>query len=474
MSLPLPRPEAGQTLIATVMGEVRRRIASRAIAPGGRVPSIRAQAETLGVSKSTVVEAYERLAAEGLIEGRPGAGFFVARRATGFSLADDHPRADRAIDPLWVMRQSLDADDETPMPGCGWLPADWMPQAAIGRALRAVARDAGASLTDYDAPLGFRPLREHLARRLDASGVGASPEQIVLTDSGTQAIDMICRLLIEPGDVVLLDDPCYFNFQAILRAHRARVVSVPYTPTGPDLARFAETVATEKPRLYLTNSALHNPTGATLAAATAHRILKIAETHDVAIVEDDIFADFENEPSPRLAAFDGLDRVIHIGSFSKTLSASMRCGFIAARRDWLEGVVDLKLAANFGNSALAARALHRVLVDGGYRRHMESVRTKLARAMSDAGRKLDALGLRAWSEPRGGMFLWRELPDGLNSAEVAKRALDGGVVLAPGDVFSPSRNAARFMRFNAAQCASPRVFDAINQAMRDARRNDVS
>ena len=98
MSLPLPRPEAGQTLIATVMGEVRRRIASRAIAPGGRVPSIRAQAETLGVSKSTVVEAYERLAAEGLIEGRPGAGFFVARRATGFSLADDHPRADRAIE----------------------------------------------------------------------------------------------------------------------------------------------------------------------------------------------------------------------------------------------------------------------------------------------------------------------------------------------------------------------------------------
>src|SRR5690606_3707414 len=107
-------------------------------------------------------------------------------------------------------------------------------------------------------------------------GMEASPDQIMLTDSGTQAIDLLCRFLLEPGDTVLVDDPCYFNFHALLRAHRARIVSVPYTPTGPDVDAFASTVEEHRPRLYITNSGIHNPTGATLSPVTAHRVLKIA------------------------------------------------------------------------------------------------------------------------------------------------------------------------------------------------------
>src|SRR4029079_18040120 len=122
---------------------------------------------------------------------------------------------------------------------------------------------------------------------------------------------------LNPGDSVLVDDPCYFNFQALLRAHRAKIVSVPYTPTGPDLARFTEQVAVHRPRLYVTNAALHNPTGATLSAQATHRILTTAAAHDLTIVEDEIFAHFEPEPSARIAALDGLSRVIRIGSFSK-------------------------------------------------------------------------------------------------------------------------------------------------------------
>jgi DNA-binding transcriptional MocR family regulator len=133
----------------------------------------------------------------------------------------------------------------------------------------------------------------------------------------------VCRFLLQPGDTVLLDDPCFFNFVALLRAHRVRVVSAPMTPQGPDLAAFAEVVAREKPRLYITNSAVHNPTGATLSATHVHRVLKIAAEADMVIVEDDIFADFETEPSPRYATFDGLERVIRIGSLSKTASTAI-------------------------------------------------------------------------------------------------------------------------------------------------------
>jgi DNA-binding transcriptional MocR family regulator len=258
------------------------------------------------------------------------------------AIAEVGPRRDQAVDPFWVSRQSLDADPTVIKPGCGWLPAEWMPQAALRRALRTLARDENAVLADYGSTRGSPLLRRLLLGRFADEGIEASLEQVLLTGSGTQAIDLICRFLLRPGDAVLVDDPCYFNFQALLRAHQAKIVGVPYTPSGPDMKAFEAALIAERPHLYITNSALHNPTGATLSPQTAHRLLSAAAAHDLTIVEDDIFADFEPEPSPRLAVLDGLNRVIRIGSFSKTLSASIRCGYIAARADWIEGLAELR------------------------------------------------------------------------------------------------------------------------------------
>ncbi|MCP3705778.1 PLP-dependent aminotransferase family protein [Paraburkholderia sp. CNPSo 3274] len=453
------------TRVEQVMQALRERIAARALAAGARVPSIRAMSEQLGVSNSTVVEAYERLVAEGVLVARRGAGFFAAGHAPPLALAALGPQLDREIDPLWLTRQSLQTEADALRPGCGWLPASWLPQDAVRRALRALARDPRAPLTDYASPLGLPALRQQLAWRLGQHGVEAAPGQIVLTDGGTQALDLLCRFLLEPGDTVLVDDPCYFNFQALLRAHRVRVVGVPYTPAGPDLAAFERTLAESRPRLYVTNSAVHNPTGATLAPAVAHRLLKLAEEHDLLIVEDDIFADFEIEPAPRLAAFDGLARVVTIGSFSKTMSAAARCGFIAARADWIEPLVDLKLAVSFGNGEMVAELVHRLLVDGTYRRHLDGLRAKLADAMGDTLQRLSALGLTAWTRPQAGLFVWARLPDGLDAAQIAREALAEGVVLAPGNVFSVSRSAGDFLRFNVSQCNRPKVYETLQRAM---------
>jgi aspartate/methionine/tyrosine aminotransferase len=175
----------------------------------------------------------------------------------------------------------------------------------------------------------------------------------------------------------VLDDPCYFNFQALLRAHRARIVSVPYTPNGPDLARFEQALAEHRPRLYITNAALHNPTGATLAPPVAHRLLTLAAEHGLLIVEDDIFADFESTPAPRLAAFDGLSRVVSIGSFSKTLSAAIRCGYVAARPEWIDALVDLE--ARDVVRQRADRRQRRASAAGG--RHVPAASRRPARAV---------------------------------------------------------------------------------------------
>lgn len=458
--------EDSLSLVETVMRAVRRRIAARTLAPGAKLPSIRVMATEMGVSKSTVVEAYDRLAAESVIRSRRGSGFFVAGHLPPLALAEIGPKLDRAIDPLWVSRQVLEAGEGVMMPGCGWLPDTWLASDELRRAMRSVARNVdSARLTRYDMPLGLAALRRLLARRQAEHGIEVSPDQIILTDSATQAIDLLCRFLLEPGDTVLVDDPCYFNFHALLKAHRVRVVSVPYTPSGPDVAAFGAALIEHRPRLYLTNVALHNPTGATIAPAVAHRILRLAEQHDLTIIEDEVFADLEPEPSPRLAAFDGLERVVQVGSFSKALTAAARCGYIVARQDWIEPLIDLKIAVSYGGSRLPAELTLAVMTDGSYRHHLDRLRDRLSKTMGETITKLKGLGIEPWTLPRGGMLMWCRLPEGVDAADLARRALQRDIVLAPGNAFSLSQSAARYMRFNVAQCADPRLFDTLHRLL---------
>lgn len=453
----------------SVMEAILLRLKNRSLTPGEKLPSIRRFAAAMQVSPSTVVEAYDRLAAQGLILSRPGSGYFAAGSPAPLALAEVEPKRERAMDPLWVSRQTLDPRPGMLRPGCGWLPPDWMPNQAIRRAIRAVARADDAILTDYGATRGALPLRRFLARAARQDGLELHPDQILLTSSGTQAIDLICRFLLQPGDAVLVDDPCYFNFQALLKAHRARIVSIPYTISGPDAARFEQALAEHRPRLYLTNSALHNPTGATMTPQTAHRLLTAAAAHDLTIVEDEIFAEFEPEPSVRLAALDGLARVVRIGSFSKTLSASIRCGYIAARPDWIEGLIDLQVATQFGGaSPVATGIVLGALGDGGYRKHIAALRGRLARQRKAVAAGLERLGIRPWVQPRGGFYLWCRLPEGLDAAVVTQAALAENVVLAPGNVFSPSQTAPDLMRFNVAQMDQP-CFAVLERAVKAAR-----
>lgn len=455
------------TRTEALMNAVRAKIASRAVAPGDRLPSVRRFAETMAVSPSTVVEAYDRLAAEGLIRARRGAGFYVTgNHLPPLALAEMGAPRERDVDPFWVSRQSLDGDPSVLKPGCGWLPADWMPNAALRRGLRSLARAEDAVLSDYGSAAGSLALRRLLLRRFADESIAATMDQIMLTASGTQAVDLVCRLMLRPGDSVLVDDPCYFNYQSLLRAHQVKMVGIPYTPAGPDASAFENALVGERPRLYITNSALHNPTGASLSPQTAHRLLSAASSHDLTIVEDDIFADFEPTPSPRLAILDGLNRVIRIGSFSKTLSAAVRCGYIAARADWIEGLIDLQIATSFGGpSPVATELIASVLAGGSYRKHMEATRQRLSRARKLAAARLAPLGIVPWIMPRGGFYLWCRLPDGQDSTVIARRCMEENVVLAPGNVFSVSQTAASFVRFNVAQLGGERILSALRRAM---------
>lgn len=325
-----------------------------------------------------------------------------------------------------------------------------------------MARGENIILSEYGSTRGAVRLRRLLTAQFAEGGLDVSPDQVLLTGSGTQAVDLICRLLVRRGDTVLVDDPCYFNFQALLRAHEIRIVGVPYTATGPDTEAFEQIVLQQKPRLYITNSVVHNPTGASLSPQTAFRLLSIAAASDLLIVEDDIFADFATTLAPRLAVMDGLEHVIRIGSFSKTLSASVRCGYIAARKGLIEGLIDLQVATNFGGpSPVITEVIADVLEGGIYRKHMLEIQRRLEKSRKVVARKLEALGMAPWVEPKGGFYLWCRLPDGQDSTDIALRSMADNIIHAPGNVFSVSQSASPFMRFNVTQCEEERVFHSL-------------
>ncbi|ENW07906.1 PLP-dependent aminotransferase family protein [Acinetobacter beijerinckii] len=453
------------TKIDLVMQHINQQINNRSLMPGSRLPSVRALAERLTLSVSTVVEAYERLASQGLIESKTGSGFFVAGPLAPLSMSQFTAKIDRNIDPLWISRQSLEAQPNVLKPGCGWLPDDWMPYENIRKVLRKVSKANSEILSNYSTPLGLLALRELLSRRILVRGVEANPNQILLTDSGTQAIDLICRYFLKPNDVVLVDDPCYFNFHALLKVHQVQVIAVPYTLNGPDLPAFADAIQTYNPRLYITNAGIHNPTGAVLNASTAYQVLKLVEQSNLIVIEDDIFADLELHTAPRLAAMDGLSRVIYIGSFSKTLSGSVRTGYIASKTEWIEDLADIKIATNFGGNNLSAEILHAALTDGNYRKYLDELKIRLAKAMDVTIKQLNQLSIKPWLKPQAGLFLWCELPTHLDSARIAQKCLEYDVILAPGNSFSQSKNFKNFIRFNVAQCLDPKIFEVLSLAI---------
>lgn len=464
-------PGGESPIVEQVVAGIAGLIEGRRLPAGRKLPSIRDFAATNAVSKSTVVEAFDRLVARGLIVSREKVGFFVAGPRPPLELAEQVPPAEREISPLWSLRQSLMAGSDMARPGSGHLPPSLLGEERLRRALRDIARSPQSRLTQYGEPLGFAPLRAHLQIAFAERGIHSGPGRILLTDGALNAIDLVCRLMVQPGDTVFVDDPGYYNVVANLAVHRARVVGIPYRSNGPDLDVFAAEAERCRPRLYITNAAIHNPTGATLAPGVAHRLLRLAEQYDVAIVEDDIYADFEEQPAPRLAALDQLDRVIYVGSFSKTITAAARCGWIAARPDWVEALADVKLSTANSSNELSAQLAYRVLTDGGYRKQMQLIRSRLRSASVDVRRRLAELGIELPIVPTGGMFLWAMLPEGFDSADIARAGAAKGIAMAPGNVFSVSRSAGRSMRFNVAYSREERIWSFLGHALSTTGRH---
>lgn len=451
------RPQANQ-----VAEHLHEWIIGNGAGGGSRLPSIRQLTRQLNVGRNAVIEAYEHLVAQGLVRSRPGSGFFVAdnpallaRETSPVSLAE-------VTSDSWRL---FEQDDQGLKLGCGWLPDSWREMDDLAYAIRSVTRRRRADILDYSSPMGTPLLREFIQERIRVLGVEADANQILLTGGGSHALDLLVRLLVQPGDTVLVESPGYYNLIGLLRLQRANIIGVPRRAGGPDVEQLEVLLQRHRPRLLFTNTVFQNPTGTTLTASVAHRVLQLAERHDVQIVEDDIYADFQHTPTPRLAALDGLQRVIYIGSFSKSLSCSLRVGFIAARPDLLRSLVDIKMLTSISSPRFAEQVLATMLQNGSYRKLIERLRTRLANQMAATLVLLRHAGWEIFAEPAGGMFIWARFPGAASSHQLVSNAHKAGIRLSPGQVFMPDNSDSPWLRINVAYADDQRAIDFLTSPL---------
>lgn len=442
-------PAPRDTLAERLTCSLAEAIAAGRLPPGARLPSIRSQARASGVSTFTVVEVYGRLAARGLIDSRPGAGHFVRARPRP-PIQRVPPLTELPVDEHWLLHNVYQQPGTHIAAGCGWLPPDWYDAAIQQRALRSVARTAGPD-NDYGDPRGLPALRAYLARDLAEREVPASSDTVVLTQGASSALNIAAAALARPGDTVLVDDPGYCNLISSLRFHGYQVVGVPWTEQGPDTEMLADLLARYRPRVFFTNPWLHNPTGASYASRTAHRVLQLAEQYQLTIVEDNVSSGLVQGRQPVLAAMDGLNRVIYIGSFSKTLSPALRVGFFAARPELVERMTRFKMMTGMTTPQLNERLALAMLQESRQRRQQERLRTRLADAQCRCAERLEQLGWRLFTRPQNGLFLLAAPPQtDQDSLPLATLARQQGILLAPGALFHPHGGPSPWLRFNVA------------------------
>ncbi len=472
---------SGETLIDQIVRSVTARIDDRLLRGGARMPSIRAFAAAHAVSAFTVVASYDKLVASGYLESRRGAGFFVREPAAmELNLAQRRPGSRRRaaegerehggakpIDVVWLVRNMFRQMPYGQMPGTGVLPPDWLDGAAIANALRSVSRQHPNLLVSYGVPQGFLPLRQQLQLKFAELEIAAAPEQIVTTAGVTQALDLVAREFTRPGDTIFVDDPAWFLMFGSFAALGAKVVGIPRLADGPDIAQLAELAALHKPKLYIINSVLHNPSSTSLSAAKAFQVLRLAEEHDFLIVEDDIYCDLHPgsavQPATRLAALDQLQRVVYLGGFSKTMAANLRVGYIAASPERAERLADRKMLTMLTTSDIGERVVYKVLSEGLFRKHTDRVRARLDAIRAKTIRQMERVGLTVDVASPAGMFVWADA--GCDTNVLTEKAMAHNLLLAPGSLFSPRQLPSTRMRLNVAAMQEPAVWRFLEREL---------
>ena len=409
-----------------------------------------------GIQKNTVINAYESLASQGLIEARHGLGFFVRHDAPASHESDDPLPYARAMDTVWLMRQQFVREPGHSPLGEGFPPVDWLMDMRLDKFTRQIMRTGVSTLFRYGNRLGNAGLRQHLVQKLASYSISATPRQIVTTHGANHALDLIVRRFVAPGDTVLVEDPGYYPLFGKLQLQGARMLPVPRLPDGPDIQVLEQHLRLHKPKLFFIQSVGHNPTGSDISPGVAHRLVQLAQAHNFILVDDDALADFKPASAIKVSALDQLRHSLYVGSFSKSVSAALRVGFIAGSKELIDELGDLKMLLHTSSSEFCERTVDVILMEGHFLRHLIRLQERLKTATAAGLQMLDEIGAQVFCRPEQSLYLWARFKHIDDARELTRQLLPKGFMIAPGHIFSPEQSRINpWTRLNVAYLNDP-------------------
>lgn len=452
--------------------QIRQRIFSGSLPAGTRLPPERTLANTLGVNRTTVVNAYKELAAEGLVEGRVGHGTVVMPPPT--------PPPDGPVRP---MHWASVADAEDPVvsdinaivrrPSSvsfahGEMSPDLYPSEVLGDLY-------GRALTRGGAPLGYGPVSGYLPLREAIAGRMGLPVGDVLVLGGSQlALYLITRVLLQPGDTVLVEVPSYVNTLGIFNAAGVRVVPVRVDHQGLVVEGLSEIFLRYRPKLIFTLPTFQNPLGVSMSLERRRQLIQLAARHQVGIVEDDPYGDlhFTERPLPSLKSLDPGGYVIYISSFSKSVTPGLRLAWMAAPPAVVERIARAKGSLDFRAALLNQWVMDSFLREGLMEQHLAWLRPLLKRrrdALIEALQHYMPSGV-TWHVPDGGYHLWCTLPRPLRARRLLSEAARDGVAFIPGDYYGPGDEARRGLRLNFTYPRENEIAEGVKRLAHSVKR----
>ncbi len=466
------------TLYRQVAQELRKMIRSATLRPGERLPSVREFCRTRDVSPATVVHAYDTLVIEGLIESRPRSGYYVSderlpaaapQRSTPKSNSTRVLVSDLVFETLKATR-----DREVVALGSAFPSPMLFPWTKLARYLGSSARRMDPWTTVASLPPGNLDLRRQIARRYLRLGMSIAVDEIIVTAGALEALNLALETVTRPGDTIAVESPTFYGCLQAAERLQLKVVEIPTDPrAGVDIAGLTRAIAKYPIRACWFMTTLHHPTGAIVPPERKRELVRLLSQHAIPLIEDDAYADlqFAASPAPPAKAFDDKGWVLHCGSFSKCLAPGYRLGWIAAGK-FNNEVSRRKIESSLATSLPVQLAVAQMLRHGSYQSHLVGLRGVLASQQAAALNSLQRhfpAGYRV-SRPDGGYFLWIECAASVNSLEVHRLALESGISIAPGPMFSARRQFGNFIRLNCGHAWTPGMDGAIARLGQILRR----
>ena len=448
---------SSQPLYLQIRDYFSRLIQSGKLVPGVKLPSIRSLAASVAVNKLTVIEAYGVLEADGLIQSRPGAGYFV-----NSAVASQQWRSHFAPS----QEVTISEVEET---FCGQFTAALQAQQQkeiinfssgfpltqelenFQRIAKRAIANASDTLFRYDLPQGQLVLRQQIAQMLLHQGLEVSAEEIIITNGSEQGLSLAIRYYLQSGDWAVVETPTYHGTLAILANLGVKVIGIPMTTEGMNLDLLKQYLSSHRPKLIYTISTLHNPTGITTSQSHRQKLLALAQEYECQVLEDNAYEALNFEPiSAPIKAIDRCDRVTYISTFSKTLMPGLRVGYMVVTGKHYQPILEQKILQDLHSSTVSQAIVSEFLAGGHYRRYLNRLRTTHLQSRNVMLRALERYfpSQVSWTIPKGGLFLWVQLPEGVSVQAICREALARKILVASGSAFFPDRQGYPAVRLN--------------------------